>query len=250
MIYNNIIFMNKNNSYNDSIKIVEKVFNDMNSTKIYNKLIPNISTVHFFENKTYNKNIFHQFKPLDTLIIYPTIDILRPLFLKLGFRSMKVAFIYTISLLICLYYIYNNNTNILSTTSEQSDSTENTIWLLLYLTVFIGSLDKLISNKKHNDMIYISIKLLAYIIFFIYLKSSIFDDKNTIYNLIFMLIILLILNYHTTCIPGSEVAATKINKSKSLNIINILIVIILLYCYYILQSKKTSTYNLDVFMKK
>jgi len=64
-----------------------------------------------------------------------------------------------------------------------------------------------------------------------------------------MLIILLILNYHTTSRIGSLQNTPKINK-KSLNIINILIVIILLYCYYILQSKNTSNYNLDVFMKK
>jgi hypothetical protein len=228
--------MNKNNSYDESIKIVEKVFNDINSTKVYNKLIPNISNIHFIENKTYNKDLFHQFKPLDTLLIYPSINILRPLFVKLGFRSMKIAFIYSISLLLCLYYIYNNNNNdILTTTSQQAESNENTIWLLLYLTIFIGSLDKPILNNLS-----ISIKLLAFIIYLIYLKSSIFDDNNSVYNLIFMLIILLILNYNIK----------KLNKSTTLNVINIIIFIILLYCYYILQCKNTSNYNLDVFMKK
>ena len=212
-----------------------------------------------------SRDVFKTFKPLDSIIINPTIDLFGPLFDILKFKSKTIGFIVLLSYCLGLYFIYH--------------SKENLVWLFLFFGMFTSYFDEIhyvncskkisqikksfntgtktktnpnpnpnlnptnykklsnILNYEHKQMQTILIKIVIFIILFGLFKSNMIntDKSNTyFYILILMSIITIILEFHTkNKIKKSRIAKTK----KSHNILdNILIVRKICLCILLLVS--------------
>ena len=84
-----------------------------------------------------SREIFKTFQPLDTLIINPLINIIRPIFKILKFKSNTIGTIVLMSFSFSLYFLYKSKNNL--------------VWLFLFFGIFIGFFDDLhyvVTSKK------------------------------------------------------------------------------------------------------
>jgi hypothetical protein len=213
---------NINNPMSDNIKddiMIDKVIKKINKKEKCKKKHKKIFN-------TMENYFYHQFAPFDDIICKIFINIFKPISNFVGIKSEIVGAI-TIMMYICaIYYAFNLR--------------ENVMWIFIFLALFVSSLDELYTykinkiNKKKNKifdpdnlkyinhdkkivdkvndkMMKICIQLSITIMLFMLLKSSELNKSpEFMFICIFMLIAVIILQFHTLQI-------LKLNKNKCKN---------------------------------
>jgi hypothetical protein len=272
MIDNSIIKMVEDYKNNSIIKLIES-----DNISIINK-IPNIVEITDYTNNYSKKNkknsstrikskdVFKIFKPLDTILINPTLDLLEPI-LKFFNKSKTISSIVLMSYSFTLYFLYK--------------SKKNLVWLFLFLGIFAGFFDdiyytinlkqiqqlKNLSNNnnlkknskiqyktrkflnyEHNEMQNILIKTIIFIILFCLIQIDILkskDQNSYNYMIVFMLIIIIILEFHTkNKIIESEIANTKESYKILGNILiirKLSLIMLLIISAYIISNYMNNT---------
>jgi hypothetical protein len=231
--------MDNYNKYNSSRErtetsnaIIERLIKNMdfktNSKSNYDldieSEIPNLCDINCNNDilndlKNSKNNFFKIFKPLDRILINPLIQILQPVFRHFNYKSDDVGFISLLAYIITLYWAYHQK--------------EILMWIFLFFGSYCSFLDKIYyykkcknQYKKSCEMIKILIRIVSYIVMFIFMKSSyIFNVRKIsdyVYLLIFMSIILIITEHHTSVIvyklnakhPKVKILRNKLNLIK------------------------------------
>lgn len=223
-----------------SKSIINRVMKENSNNSKY-KEIPNINDIGYYNIEKYEHDVksgyLNTFKPLDKYLLYPMMNMLKPIFNFLEYKSKVVGFISLLSYVCAIYFAYYMMNNI--------------TWFFVFLGSFTTFLDKLFSsthskrprNKKleHVEMINILIKIVEHIGFFAVLKSSALKQVTTsagyIYTIIFMSIVLIITTYHTS--KHIKTTKNKIHDDKLNNIRNVgFIILFVCIAYVILTNTK------------
>ncbi len=220
------------NSIETSVSMIDRVIKDINNKKD-NSLYKEIPSIGKLDNvnmldkesrspksslslrrfrrirKNINENrnnigILRTFSPFDEYLIYPFLEICKPVLNMLDLNSCEVSLVSILSFILAgICYYYKNN---------------NLIWIYVFFGLFVLSIDKIIYVKDVKSLLIeqynLLIKFLFTIIVFIMLYSSELSyTNNKLYILIMMNILLYILYHHISK------NFKKANKLKSYNIL-------------------------------
>jgi hypothetical protein len=238
------------NSIETSVSMIDRLIKDINNNKkdsfyteipaigkieninLLNKNSKNSRSSQNLKTSQNNIDIINTFSPFDKYLIYPFLELCKPILNIFGINSCEVALVAILSFTFAGICYYNKNV---------------LIWIYIFFGLLVLSIDKIIYAKDIKSLLIgqynLLINFLSLIIIFIMLYSSELSyTNNKLYILILMNILLFILYYHIS---------NNFEKSNKLKSYSKLLVLVKYFCInlsivlfgYIIKNKLNGDRN-------